>query len=311
MRGNLILTVAQAENQELWEKTRMSGIGGSDVASVVGRNRWMSPYKLWAIKTGTIEPDDLSDNEAVYWGREEEEIVAKRFTRDTGKKVRKCGMLQDEEYPFFLANIDRWLDKEKVGLEIKTASYDDEWKDDEVPEEYYCQCQWYMGVTGAKKWYIAVKINNRKFIWKEIPRNEDDIKYLRESALNFWQNNVLAGVSPDVDGCESTTEVLRKQYEQEQGMEVALPSAAAVLLERWDELKQIKAQADAELTEIQNRLMACLGLAKKGTIGDRVVTWSNQKGRETVSVKDLKQKYPDVYRELVKVSAPSRRFSVK
>ena len=46
------------------------------------------------------------------------------------------------------------------------------------------------------------------------------------------------------------------------------------------------------------------------TIGDRKVTWKNQKGRITVDTKKLKKEFPGVYEACMKQGKPTRRFLV-
>ena len=170
MKGKLIMTVEQAADRVAWERVRNSGIGGSDVACIMGLNPWKSAYALYAEKHGDVEAEDLSNNEFVYWGTVLEQVVADRFCELTGKKVRKCGTLQDESYEFMLANVDRLVVGENAGLECKTANgfKASEWDGDCLPDSYYCQCQWYMMVTGCEKWYIACLIGGNHFVWKEI-----------------------------------------------------------------------------------------------------------------------------------------------
>ena len=71
---------------------RRKYIGGSDITSVMMMSRWKTPLTLWLEKTGEIEPDDLSDNEAVQLGVELEDFVAQKFAKEIGKKVRKTNM---------------------------------------------------------------------------------------------------------------------------------------------------------------------------------------------------------------------------
>ena len=53
MKAKLIMTVEQAaSDHEAWEKLRMSGIGGSDVACIMGYNPWKKPYALYCEKVG-------------------------------------------------------------------------------------------------------------------------------------------------------------------------------------------------------------------------------------------------------------------
>lgn len=147
---DLILSVKDAEDHEKWLKTRDLGIGGSDAAVIMGMNSYKSTYQLWMEKTGQVEPPDLSDNQYVYWGTKNESNIADWFQEETGKKVKRLGTLQSREYPFMLANVDRTVIGENAGLEIKTAGVSQyrKWKDDEIPDAYYCQCLHYMAVTG-------------------------------------------------------------------------------------------------------------------------------------------------------------------
>lgn len=240
MKGKLIMTVEQAADRVAWERVRNSGIGGSDVACIMGLNPWKSAYALYAEKHGDVEAEDLSDNEYVYWGTVLEQVVADRFCELTGKKVRKCGTLQDESYDFMLANVDRLVVGEDAGLECKTANgfKSKDWDGDELPDSYYCQCQWYMMITGYSKWYIACLIGGNHFVWKEIPRNDEFISDMRAQAIIFW-NNLQNDIPPEIDGSESTAATIDKMNSKS-GLSAdnitLLPSAAEEYIKRIDEL---------------------------------------------------------------------------
>lgn len=120
--AKLIMTVEEMQNRSKWLKMRKAGIGGSEAAAIVGLNPWKSAFQLWMEKTGQVEPEDLSDNEYVYWGNVLEQAVADRFCELTGKKVQRRGMLQDDEYPYMLASVDRMVVGENAGLECKTTN---------------------------------------------------------------------------------------------------------------------------------------------------------------------------------------------
>ena len=114
-------------------------IGGSTIAAVLGMSRWSTPLKTWAIMTGKIEPDDLSENEAVELGSELEDFVAKKFERKSGKKVRRDNrVFKHKEHDYMVAHIDRRIEGTNELLECKTASAYKlkEWDEDEIPQEY-------------------------------------------------------------------------------------------------------------------------------------------------------------------------------
>lgn len=89
MEAELIMRVQQMQDRKSWLALRTMGIGGSDAGTIVGDNPWKSPYALWLEKTGQLVPEDISDKDPVYWGTTLEDVVAKEFTKRTGKRVQR------------------------------------------------------------------------------------------------------------------------------------------------------------------------------------------------------------------------------
>ena len=296
MATKLLMTVEEMKDRDKWLKFRNLGIGGSEAAVVVGMNKWKSPFQLWLEKREEVEPEDLSENEYVYWGNVLEQAVADRFCELTGKKVQRRGLLQSEEYPFMLASVDRMVVGENAGLECKTANgfAGKQWEDDEVPDAYYIQCQHYMAVTGCERWYIAVLIGGNKFIWKCIERNSHDIDILISAEKAFW-NKVQFDVMPEVDGSENCAFALSERFEGGHIEPVELDSEAGYILGRIDELQTLTKELTNEIEENKNKLKLMLGNNEIGLVGDRKVTWKTQAGRTTIDSKKLKADLPDIF----------------
>lgn len=293
---DLILSVKDAEDHEKWLKTRDLGIGGSDAAVIMGLNSYKSPYQLWMEKTGQVEPPDLSDNQYVYWGTKNEANIADWFQEETGKKVKRLGTLQSREYPFMLANVDRTVIGENAGLEIKTAgvSQYSKWKDDEIPDAYYCQCLHYMAVTGADYWYIAVLLGGNEARWKRIERNEEDIKTLIAAEKEFW-NLMQTKTAPPVDGSLSCSQALASRYADSRDEEIMLPEEADTLIARINGDNEIMGKLKEQISLNQNRLKEMLGDAEAGRVGSFKVTWKTTNGRETCQLSKLKKAAPEFY----------------
>ena len=174
-----------------WLEYRKQGIGGSDASVVCGINRYKSPVELWMEKTNQLSAQEAG--EAAYWGTQLEPFVRAEFTKRTGIKVNLANyILQSEEYPFMLANLDgncEVLDVGTCGFEAKTASAykAGEWEDT-IPDEYMIQVQHYMAVTGYAGFYIAVLIGGNTFKWKFVERDEELISMLIELETAFWNH---------------------------------------------------------------------------------------------------------------------------
>lgn len=295
MKGKLIMTVAEMQNREAWLAMRNKGIGGSEAACIIGMSKWKSPFQLWLEKTGQVEPEDLSDKECVHWGNVLEQAVADRFSELSGKKVRRQGMLQDEDFPFMFANVDRWVVGENAGLECKTtnAFNKDEWEGDNIPDAYYCQCQWYMMVTGADKWYIACLIGGNSFVWKEVPRNEETITALRDAAILFWMK-VEDKQMPEVDGSKNCSEALLRSFPGGQLDEVMLPDDTADFANLL-EMKKLHKDLEKQIKEQENKIKKALGDNEVARTTNYKITWKTQGCGGKFDRKAFDADYPGVY----------------
>jgi putative phage-type endonuclease len=308
----VVLANTNEMSHEEWLKARRKGIGGSDAAAIAGLNKWKSPVAVYLEKIGQA-PEEQVNCEAVYWGTMLEDVVAQEFSKRTGLKVRRRNaILQHPKHSFMLANVDRLIVGEKTGLECKTASeyLKEEWKDDEVPAQYLLQCQHYMAVTGFDSWWIAVLIGGNKFVYKKIERDEEIIQYLIQIESDFWNNHVLKKNPPTFDGSDASSDLLKALYPTAKfDDEIELPPDSAELIVKYEQAKQEEAEAAERRKEAENQLKAMLGHYEKGFAGERIITWKNVRSSR-VDTKLLKEKYPEIYREVAKETI-SRRFGIK
>ncbi|KLV23049.1 hypothetical protein ABW02_20175 [Niallia circulans] len=295
-----------------WLLARTKGIGGSDAGIILGLNKYRTAFELWLEKTGQVEPIEIS-NEAIYWGNEMENVVAKEFVKRTEKKVRRTNfMYSHPDYPFITANIDRMVVGESAILECKTASayLAKEWEADEIPATYLVQVQHYLGVTGKEKGYIAVLVGGNKFIWKEIERDEELIQMIFEAERHFWEHHVQQGNPPELDGSSAAEQYLKEKYDKaEKDKEIILPADYKSLLEQYEKIKSDEKLVKTAKTEIENKIKAELKDAETGIVDSYIVSWKNQV-QNRVDTKTLKEKYPDVYKNVLKPSS-FRKFAVK
>ena len=49
-------TIIRPKDRNEWLEHRKSGIGSSEVATILGLNPWETPYQLWRRKVGLDEP---------------------------------------------------------------------------------------------------------------------------------------------------------------------------------------------------------------------------------------------------------------
>lgn len=293
-----------------WLNARKRGIGGSDASVILGFNKWKSPFQLYLEKTGEFTEE--IDNEFIYWGNVLEDIVAKEFEKRTGKKVRRRNqMFVHPEHDFMIANIDRDVVGERALLECKTTNTfnSNAWDGDEIPAEYICQVQHYMAVLGYEKAYIAVLIGGNKFVWKEVERDDEFIELMIQHEKHFWENHVLAGQTPAIDGSPSATELLNKLYPTDNGETVMLNSESERLIEAIESLKAEKKQLEEQLKTYENQLKMALEDASEGVSSRYKVTYKAITSNR-IDSKRLREEMPEIYERFTKPSI-SRRLQIK
>ena len=294
-------------DQEEWLRIRKSYLTGTDAGAVCGMNPYKSAMQVYLDK---ISPEiEITDNEVMRLGRDLEDYVAGRFAEATGKKVRKSNaMYVSDEHLFMMANVDRLVVGERAGLECKTASpyTADRWKDGNVPEWYYLQCQHYMKVLEMDRWYLAVLIFGKGFRYTCLERDEEMLNDLVSIERDFWENHVQAKVLPSPDGSKNADELIQKYFHRREGV-VTRMTGMDEQITRRNELAGLIKKMQAEQKTIEQELKMYLGNAKAQIgLSDRYrVAWTEYETRR-IDTERLKKEQPEIYENYSKVQKSSR-----
>lgn len=285
------------------------GITGTDAGAICGLNPYSSAFQIYQDKI-TDEIEEF-DNESMRQGRDLEEYVARRFSEETGLKVRRANAIfQNEENPFMLADFDRLIVGQKAGLECKTVSpySSDKWNDGNIPLHYQMQVQHYLAVSGFDCWYIAAVVFGREFLIRKIERDEELINYLIDIERGFWYNNVLAGIMPEPDGSDNCSEMIAKMYFKGQENKTINLSGYKEILDRRADLDKLIKKMEKEKKEIDQKIKMEMQDATVALEAGYKISWSNFE-QNKLDTKKLKEEKPDIYKEYCK-SSTNRRFTV-
>lgn len=297
---NVLIKINNEMTREQWLSHRARlGIGGSDVSVLFGVNKFRSIFDLWLEKTGQKKPEE-STSEAAHFGTLLEETVKREFMARTGLKVRaKNAILQHEEYPWCIANLDGVIneDGEPVIFEAKTAiEYKSSDWEKGVPFEYMLQVNHYFAVTGYRKAYVAALVGGNKFYIHTLYRDEELIAEIIRREKEFWQVNVLGRVEPVADGSKATTEFLNSKYSDSNGSVIQLSDDTIPIFEKYESVNKQLEELKAEKEGLANQLKQVLGENETGYIHDYKVSWSKVT-QNRLDQKRLKEEQPDIYDE--------------
>lgn len=308
------------ENYHQWLENRSSNItiGSSDIPSILGVNKYSTPYELWLIKMGLKEN---KDNKFMFAGRHLEQAVANMFKEMTGHNIlegsEKYIVYYDDEKSFLSASPDR---------EIKLSYFTDEYPEEEyslddigileckttqenitdIPDYWYFQVQYQLAITGHKFAFIAYLIRGVDFAYKFIKRNEEVIKFVKEVAIEFYEKYIVTQTPPPIEDVKIYEIISTKDKEIEAKEDIL--DIYFKLKELNTELKYLEKKRDEYQSIIKEYMKDSELLTKDGKV---LVSWKLTSSSKVFDSKRFLLEYPDLYNKFLVSTPPQRRFYVK
>lgn len=322
-------------SEEDWLGYRRQGIGGSDVAAIMGVSPFATLRDLYNDKCGNPDVIQTEDNwVAKEVGHRLEDLVAKIFAYKTGYKVFAVRKLFRHPFHSFMqANVDFFVELPDGSIAIlgcKTTNYNskEKWNDGAVPVNYEWQCRHYMAVMNLSCAYIACLYGNNEneFVYRRIDRDEVIEADMIEMEAHFWNEYVLGRIEPPyTESGDLVLESIRRHYgELDPTVDaVILPTSMAVKLEQYLDLAAQKSLLSQQIKELDEQMKiayapivdvmktSCSAVC---VFGSNTYEVRNKPVFRTSISKDKLQKleetHPDLYSEYTETTE-GRRFSVK
>lgn len=301
------IAVQVPATREEWLRSRRQGIGGSDVAPILGLSPWRTPLNVWEDKLGLGEDVDET-SPALYWGNLLEAPIRQAYADATGMKVTKpAEMFISKEHPFMVANLDGIREDGRL-VEFKTTSVGNNWGEpgtDQIPDYYLTQVQHYMAVTGATVCDVAVLIAGRDFRIYTVQADAELQAVLIQREKDFWQL-VTSRTAPDPINPDDAARVWTSAIK---GKTI---DATGDMVAAWARLHQISESIEAledEESQLKTKIMSFMqDSTSLKHQGKTLCSWSAPSSRKTVDSKKLAAEFPDAYEACLKAGAPRRTF---
>lgn len=284
-----------AASDEEWLEIRKLGVGGSDVAAIMGLSRYRSPFSVYAEKTGLYKPEDISGNPAVHWGTVLEPVIGAEYARNhPDREVRRVdAVCRSLNRPWAQASLDFEVRDPELGwgvLEIKTAGWRmaDDWADG-VPVYYQTQVAHYLSVTNRPFADVAVLIGGQDYREFRVMRDAEDEAAVVAAVDEFW-GRVERRDPPDVMGGDSP--ILTEVHAKSDGEIKTSPDCPE--LDVWLAAKESADAAKERLANAAALLKGRIGDSKGIKTLSGTVTWTRSTEKRLDS-KRLKAEEPELY----------------
>lgn len=310
-------TIIRPKDRTEWLKYRESGIGSSEVATIVGLNPWETPYQLWRRKVGLDAPKQ--ENFAMKAGHYLEDAVAQFWHDETGQDIIKSSagdwLIVNDERPYMRVSPDRtyWLadmphnNANKGILECKTTQMSVD--ADDIPKHWFCQVQYQLGVAELEQGSLAWLCSGREFGYKNLALVPDFFAWLVEEVDKFWVDNIQAKQEPTAANVQ---DILLKYNRHTDGKIVEVNDD---IFAAYQDLKAVKdelAVIEEKKTALEEKIKLGFGDAEAiSYAGQTLATWKAPKPSNKFDAKAFTAAHPDLAKEFTIQTQGARRFLLK
>ena len=284
---------------------RDKGIGGSDIATIVGLNPFASKWDLWATLTGRKKR--FAGNVATNVGTKLEPYVADEYR--LAKNVPLVGPIASTLEGIVRRSPDRLILPDNGILEVKTSlgygarkMWGNE-EDGSIPDYYNTQARWYMSMPydlsklqthnddhfgleahilmRGSQWTaeytdFAVFMTGPEHRYYRLYHDQEISDVLLEEADKFWKHHILRDIEPDPDGSASASKHLAKRF-QEATQELKKPDPeVANIIQEYRKLDILNKRIEKALAKRKQFIQKFIA-EDRGVQGDfGKITWYTQ-----------------------------------
>ncbi len=297
-------------------KARRNKLGASDMACLYGLNPYEDDYELWIEKVYNLK--DIEPSEAMEMGNDLEPLIVKWIARKLKLEVDtepENLWFESNEHPLFACNVDANVLNYPTKVEAKYSGIENIWgysgsEDIEaIPGMYYIQCQLQLLCTKLDyiilaTWLIGYHGFDQRYYY--VRRDDKIIDNLIKVGEKWWAKHIIPARESDIP------ETFAPQTTPSQSIDIfkrieRIPAKFSPLKTEtyiaWVDAKKAAREADKLKEQAFQSILKEIGDAGAGKLLDgRIFGYKETNGRRNIDLDILRQKYPDVYNEMVEQS---------
>jgi putative phage-type endonuclease len=275
-----------------FHEDRAKGIGSSDVAAILGLNKWRSPFDVFLEKSGQAPP--FQGNERTKWGKLLEATIIREYVDSQLPTGTAVEFSFDKSYvhperSWQRASPDAVCRPRSLIIEAKNVGVRQQVRwgpgDDEVPDEYHLQGLWQASTLDLDHVGYAVLFGGNQFRAFKVERDRELEAEVVGRAGEWWERHVVKGEPPEVTtATEATARYVKEMLVKDSGLVREATREEIAQARELEAARAVKKAADerAETAGLKMRLL--MGEATKIEGPGFSISWKLNKGRKEYTV---------------------------
>ena len=183
-------------NREQFLLDRKLGIGGSDIAAIMGLSPYSTPLDVYRDKMNhEVVYEELTED--LKRGARVEKYILQEYSEVSGLEIEtNLTPFIHPEYPFMRGNIDARVIGENVIVEAKSTKCPIAKWEEGIPEYYRTQVAYYAMLSNAERVDVPVLFSNWQYACFTYWRDYEFEDRIKKAVIDFWNNHILTGIPP-------------------------------------------------------------------------------------------------------------------
>ena len=285
---------------------RMSHIGASDSAAILGINPYQTEYDVWLVKTSRAHIE--VDNEVVAIGNMMESPLIDWVADIKGVRVIRNQYRVSKSIPILSATHDALVKgdpetftRNATGIEAKTSGIGTGkthgWGDagsEEIPEHYYVQCQHQMLVSNLDRvWVPALLVYKGRCLY-EVERNDELIDIMSDVLPAWWDKYVVNDIQPT--NSTPSRDIIKYINRVDKSTKPIDGGRLEELIAAKEEIKQLTETCKS----LECEIAAMTGDAEVGVASGVGSVSYTKSTRSSVDSKRLRADHPEIYAKMLR-----------
>jgi predicted phage-related endonuclease len=273
------------------EAVRATGIGGTDIAAILGCDERRDAFSVWKQKRGELEREPPTPR--MLLGKAFERGILQYYADLTGRELRYVDeTLRHPSRPWMVYTPDALCIHEPRGVDAKFVSWDQRFRwgatADDIPAYIQAQAWWYMAATDLPVWDIAAVTSDGDPLFYTVERDGRIEAVMLAAAEEFYTRYLIGDETPALGASPETARWLKQAFPRHTAPKPRPATEPEVaLLEEYAQARAEAKQTATEKTARENAIKFAIGDGAGLAWEHGVFTWKATKDTRNVRWEDL------------------------